>query len=45
VNIPARVLKDPPDTGRDIRRFILQGFLLGVLWLALWVGLDYLRIL
>jgi hypothetical protein len=42
VNIPAKALKDPPDQPSDIRRFIWQGLLLGVLWLTLWVGLDWL---
>jgi hypothetical protein len=42
VNIPAKALKDPPDTEKDIRRFIWQGLLLGILFMALMAGLDWL---
>jgi hypothetical protein len=42
VNIPAKALKDPPDQPSDIRRFIWQGLLYGVLFMALMAGLDWL---
>jgi hypothetical protein len=43
VNIPASARADqPPDTAKDIRRFIWQGLLLGVLFMALMAGLDWL---
>jgi hypothetical protein len=42
VNIPAKALKDPPDTAKDIRRFIWQGLLLGILFMALMASLDWL---
>lgn len=43
MNIPASARSDrPPDTQKDIRRFIWQGLLLGIIFMALVAGLDYL---
>jgi hypothetical protein len=42
VNIPRAALDHPPDRPEDIRRFIWQGLLLGIVFMALMAGLDYL---